>query len=669
MQWGTAPQAGETGAMELAHANGRVSCYACHSSWNTSCFGCHLPQRANWRKPMLHNEGAITRNYTSYNYQTLRNDIYMLGVDSTVKNHEIVPVRSACAVVVSSQNANRDWIYSQQQTVSAEGFAGTAFSPNFPHTVRSAETKQCSDCHISRANDNNAIMAQILMQGTKAVNFLGRYAWIAEGDGGVEAVAVTERDEPQAVIGSRLHEMAYPDNFKKHIENGRKLTEAYDHHGEILDVQLRGEYLYAACGSEGFVAYDVANIDNKDFSERIIKAPVSPVGQRFYVPSKDAVSICSPSTLAVDPARSWTQEERAKNIPGWRPENDEGKITEIGDRTKTLEPHRMIHPLYGYLYLIDRQEGLIVIGNAADNKSTGPGVTTLLDGNPRNNFLERALTYNPPLKRAAGARLLDGARHMDLCGVYAYISCNAGIVVLDMNDPLHPKEIATLSTGLDHPRKVVFQFRYGFVIDNQGLKVIDVSFPDQPRLVADASVRVSDARDIYVCRTYGYIAAGKDGLFVIDLRTPEFPRIDRQFTASGQLNDATSVRVGMTNTSLFAYIADGQNGLKVLQLTSPDDTPTYSGFSPRPDPRLIAVYPTHGRAIGLSEGVDRDRAVDESGNQLAVFGRRGARPFTLQEQRRFYFHNVPAAGLPKPEDFYDVSDTPDDALEIKPKAP
>ena len=28
--------------------------------------------------------------------------------------------------------------------------------------------------------------------------------------------------------------------------------------------------------------------------------------------------------------------------------------------------------------------------------------------------------------------------------------------------------------------------------------------------------------------------------------------------------------VGTTNASLFAYVADGKNGLKVLQLTSPD---------------------------------------------------------------------------------------------------
>ena len=46
-----------------------------------------------------------------------------------------------------------------------------------------------------------------------------------------------------------------------------------------------------------------------------------------------------------------------------------------------------------------------------------------------------------------------------------------------------------------------------------------------------------------------------------------------------------------------------------------------AGFSPRPVPKLIASYRTSGPALAVSRGIDRDRAVDETGNQLAVFGR------------------------------------------------
>jgi hypothetical protein len=62
------------------------------------------------------------------------------------------------------------------------------------------------------------------------------------------------------------------------------------------------------------------------------------------------------------------------------------------------------------------------------------------------------------------------------------------------------------------------------------------------------------------------------------------------------------------------------------------------GFSPAPNPKLIATYPTRGPAQAVSRGLDRDRVVDETGNQTVVFGRRGSRPFHLDEMEKFYRH-------------------------------
>jgi hypothetical protein len=50
----------------------------------------------------------------------------------------------------------------------------------------------------------------------------------------------------------------------------------------------------------------------------------------------------------------------------------------------------------------------------------------------------------------------------------------------------------------------------------------------------------------------------------------------------------------------------------------------------------VATYHTHGPALALSRGLDRDRAVDETGNQLGVFGRRGARPFNREEMQKMF---------------------------------
>jgi hypothetical protein len=237
---------------------------------------------------------------------------------------------------------------------------------------------------------------------------------------------------------------------------------------------------------------------------------------------------------------------------------------------------------------------------------------------------------------------------MALHGHHAYISCDAGVVVLDLDNPLAPRVVTTLK-DFSQPRRVAFQFRYGFVLDNNGLHVLDVTDIDNPKPVTGADLQLADARDIYITRTYAYIAGGREGLHIVDVERPEVPKLVQTFNGNGKLNDTTAVRVGMTNSSMFAYVADGRNGMYVLQLTSPDDNPTYMGFSPNPEPRIVAHHKTRGPALAISEGLDRDRAVDEAGNQLSVFGRKGARPFNKQEQERLYL---------KSGQLYTVSNTP-----------
>jgi hypothetical protein len=602
MTWGDVP----ANTNELAHRDNDMTCVSCHSSWMTSCFGCHLSMQANRKMPNRHNEGGDSRNYTQYNFQVLRDDVFMLGRDGTVTGNRVAPVRSSSAILVSSQNQNREWIYSQQQTISAEGFAGQAFNTHVPHTVRAKETKTCSDCHVSEKNDNNAWLAQLLLQGTNFVNFMGRYVYVAADDA-LEAVVATEQSEPQAVFGSTLQKIAYPSNYDQFVRGGRELKTFYEHQGNprVLQVQLRGEYAYVAAGEGGLRVYDVAQIDQKGFSERITTAPVSRFGQKFWVKTKYATAIAAPTTLAVDPARTR------------RAENEE----------------QPIHPLYGYLYVADKYEGLIVV-NAA----------TLLDGDPLNNYLKRAgPAFNP-----GGA--LTGANNITIAGTHAYITTESALVIIDINNPLAPRIIRQIP--LKQPRAIGVQFRYACVVDAEGLKVVDITLPEQAHLVDGAFVPLDDAHDVYVARTYAYVANGKHGIAIVDVEQPEHPRLDQAFDAGGQLNDVHQVKIAMTNASLFAYVADGKNGLRILQLTSPETMPEYAGFSPRPRPELIATCKTRGNALAISKPLDRDRAVDESGNQISVFGRRGARPFTFLEMMRLLKTNDGSG------DWFRASDVP-----------
>jgi hypothetical protein len=617
---------------DRAHKDGEVACFTCHLSWTTSCGGCHLPIEANWKTQTHHFKGEETRNFATYNPQVARDDMFQLGKHQTTKGNETAPVRSSSALVLSSTNVNRERIYVQQPPISAIGFSSQAFAPHFPHTVRTTETKTCSDCHLSAKDDNNAIMAQLLLLGTNTVNFVGLNAWTGL-EGGFEAVRVTEWDEPQAVIGSYLQRYAYPDYWRLHVEQnkrelknwtrgktfGRKKSGETGAKEEFRNVtqgtagavgclQLRGEYMYVAERKGGFRVYDVASIANKGVSKPILTAPFSKLGQGTQVKSANATCMALPTNQPINPLR---------NTAAMREANEEQAFL----------------PIYSYAAVTDAVEGLILVN-----------IETMADGEFRNNFLKRAVTWNPD-------GVLNGARHIVLAGEVAYITADAGLVVVDLKDPLNPKLAAV--RPLAGAKASTIQFRYLWVTDAEGVKLFDVTNLRDPVAVPSGTIPLADARRLYVARTYAYVAAGAEGLVIVNVTNPARPVVYARETFGGQLNDASAVIVGATNASLFAYVADGRNGLKVLQLTSPDSQPNFYGFSPAPKPELIAWARTPSPALALSKGIDRDRAVDETGGQIAVFGRLGARPFNRSEMERLFLNS---AGLP-----YKVSDEVDRA--------
>ncbi|MEE8427297.1 MAG: hypothetical protein V3S15_08420 [Woeseiaceae bacterium] len=577
---------------DLAHKDAEMECYACHTSWITSCAGCHLPIEANWKTERLHYEGGETRNFATYNPQVVRDQMFMLGKRGPANGGKIAPVRSSSALVLSSTNSNRERIYVQQPPVAASGFSSQAMNPHFPHTTRKTETKTCSNCHLTKDGGNNAWMAQLLLQGTNFVNFVGFHAY-AGLENGLVAAQVTEWDEPQAVIGSYLHRYAYPDRYAQHQADGRELQIAHDYDDKTTGcLQLRGEYLYAAAGKKGLVVYDVANVANKGFSQRIVAAPFAKLGHDSVVNSKYATCVALPTNQPVHPPRN------------------------TGELMRDVNQEQPFHPIYNYAFTTDREEGLLVTN-----------VMTFADGDINNNYLRRSATWNPD-------NVLAGARHIVLGGHYAYITAARGLIIVNLDEPESPQLAAIVP--LTDARASALQFRYLFVTDSGGLRVIDVTHPESPRLLPDATVAMADAQRVYVARTYAYVAAGAQGLAIVDLWDAEKPKLVQFFNADGAIRDTRDVIVATTNASLFAYLADGEAGLKVVQLTSPDLQPNFYGFSPAPNPELIATYATSSPALSLSKGLDRDRGVDETGEQIAVFGRKGSRPLNLEEMQELY---------------------------------
>jgi len=78
------------------------------------------------------------------------------------------------------------------------------------------------------------------------------------------------------------------------------------------------------------------------------------------------------------------------------------------------------------------------------------------------------------------------------------------------------------------------------------------------------------AHSIYLARTYAYVAAGKKGLVILDIENPEKMKIDQTFDADGCITTVTMSNSASLTRANSPTSRDGKNGLRVVQLTSPE---------------------------------------------------------------------------------------------------
>jgi hypothetical protein len=581
-------------ADKRAHGEDKMTCQTCHTVMDDELRGCHLPIEANEKTERHHYEGGFTRNFATYNPQVARDDMFFIGRHGPVKGNKIAPVRSSSALVLSSTNSIAKRSISSSRPSAASGY--------------SAQPGLCAALSAHRAQDRNQDLLGLPPVGRQrqqrdpganpdARHRLHRFRRLQRvGGRGKEhrsrpgdrmgGAAGGDRQLPAALRLSGLVRCA--PGARAEAAGGPRPW-----HGRARRLPAASRRVSLCRGRRGGMrVYDVASIANKGVSQRIISAPFSALGQDTHIPSRNATCVALPTTQPVAPAKNQ------------------------GDLMRKVNLEQPMHPIYNYALITDAEEGLILVD-----------VNTLQDGEPRNNFLTRALTWN-------GDGILQGARHITMGGSYAYITANAGVVIVNLQDPLKPVVAAVVP--IKGARATALQLRYLAVTDDTGLRFIDVTIPERAKLVESAFVPLADAHRIHLARTYAYVAAGKEGLVIVDIENPEKPRVYMKFTADGTLDDVQDVTVASTNASAFAYVADGRNGLKVIQLTAPDTQPKFYGFSPDPKPQVIAWRQTQTPALSLSRALERDRAVDETGGQVAVFGRVGSRPLNLEEQRRMY---------------------------------
>ena len=141
--------------------------------------------------------------------------------------------------------------------------------------------------------------------------------------------------------------------------------------------------------------------------------------------------------------------------------------------------------------------------------------------------------------------------------------------VYDICDPSNPEMLWYI--GATTAQSLAIRDTYAYVPANGKLSVWDVSHPNAP--VKKGSCQLpTEAQDIAVARDTAYIAAGCDGLVVVDVADPRRPA---QLAARDTPDWATSVALSGTH----CFLADGST-LRILDLSQPSAPMEVAVFEP-----------------------------------------------------------------------------------------
>ena len=521
-----------------------MTCYACHTSWMTSCFGCHLPQEQNVEAAMQHYEGDDTRNYASYNPQVIRTDTFMLGVNGTTKG----TVSRRCArrralVHQLDQRAAAAHLHPAAADLRA-GYSSQAFNTHVPHTVRARETQAVQQLpRHRRQNDNNAWMAQLLMQGTNFVNFIGRYRVGRRREAtDSKAIAVTEWDEPQAVIGSSLHKIVYPDYYAKHQASEQELRD-------------RASTITADDARAAAARRVPLRRERRGGFERLRRRQHRQQGLLRAHRQR--------AGLAARPAH--VRQDKVRH--GGRAADDDADRSEPQDAVHPGEP-RAADPSAVPLRLRRRPR------RGTDPRRRRPRLPTAIRSN---NFLTRARHVQSRRRRSTARDRIYVA------GRWLFIGAS--------KRPGHRRPRQAARSRASWPRFAESTRRHR----RSPCSSATPSSPTRDGLHDDrhhrsrhpriaGRVPIADARNVYVARTYAYVAGGKRRAW--SSSTSSVPRsrsIDQEFDEG--LHDAHDVKVASTNASDLR--------LRRRRQARPQDPAAHLA---RMDARLRRLQPASGAA-------------------------------------------------------------------------
>lgn len=181
---------------------------------------------------------------------------------------------------------------------------------------------------------------------------------------------------------------------------------------------------------------------------------------------------------------------------------------------------------------------------------------------------------NPYAPKEIGAYDSSGyAEDIDFVNDIVYMADGKpGLLIIKAGNKANPSLISSFPIN-GNIRRVVVQGNYAYLGDNQNqFRVVDISKPRQPDEVAVLDIG-ADIQEMDISDNRVYLATGAQGMVIVDITTPEKPEVLSTIDTPGKVQDVA------VNGDIIAFLADGENGLLVYDITDLNAIEQVGSFS------------------------------------------------------------------------------------------
>jgi hypothetical protein len=158
----------------------------------------------------------------------------------------------------------------------------------------------------------------------------------------------------------------------------------------------------------------------------------------------------------------------------------------------------------------------------------------------------------------------EGVYSIAKSGNYIYMGLYYDLRIIDVSDPLHPAQVQTVPIeGRTLAIRIFGNYAYVCkMYTTTGLTIIDISDPNTAHIVSQPP-DLDGVYDIEVRNDTAFVAAGWDGLRLLDISDINYPQFLYEFT-----NENHEGIIGIAVVGNYAYIGCVMDGLRTLDLTT-----------------------------------------------------------------------------------------------------